>query len=82
VLAGTALRIPMAAWSYVDAVAGNGRRRAQEQPGERWRLGTICLLNALGSVMFTVAIRSGGVAIGNTLASTSRCSRSRWRSYS
>jgi drug/metabolite transporter (DMT)-like permease len=38
--------------------------------GERWRLGTICFLNALGSILFTVAIRSGGVAIGNALSST------------
>jgi drug/metabolite transporter (DMT)-like permease len=73
VLAGTALRIPMAGvvlwlipWSR-GTVAGV----RESTPGERWRLGTICLLNALGSVMFTVAIRSGGVAIGNALASTS-----------
>jgi len=73
VLAGTALRIPMAGvvmwlspWTRgtLDAVR-------KSTPSERWRLGTICLLNALGSILFTVAIRSGGVAIGNALASTS-----------
>lgn len=73
VLAGTALRIPMAGvvlwltpWSRGTIAAVR-----ESTPGERWRLGTICLLNALGSIMFTVAIRSGGVAIGNALASTS-----------
>jgi len=40
-------------------------------PSERWRLVALCLLNAVGSILFTVAIRSGGVAIGTALASTS-----------
>ncbi len=73
VFAGTALRIPMAAvalwltpWSR--GTVGALRESTSE---ERWRLGTICCLNALGSILFTIAIRSGGVAIGNALASTS-----------
>jgi drug/metabolite transporter (DMT)-like permease len=73
VLAGTALRIPMAGvvlW-LIPWSRGTVAAVRESTPGERWRLGTICLLNALGSVMFTVAIRSGGVAIGNALASTS-----------
>ncbi|HSB81029.1 MAG TPA: DMT family transporter [Candidatus Methylomirabilis sp.] len=72
VLAGTALRIPMAGlvlwltpWTRgtLDAIRASSR-------DERWRLATVCLLNAVGSALFTIAIRSGGVAIGNALAST------------
>jgi drug/metabolite transporter (DMT)-like permease len=72
VLAGTALRIPMAGlvlwltpWTRgtLDAVRAS-------TPGERWRLATICFLNAVGSGLFTLTIRSGGVAVGNALAST------------
>jgi drug/metabolite transporter (DMT)-like permease len=73
VLAGTALRIPMAGlvlW-LTPWTRGTVAAVRDSTPGERWRLGTICFLNALGSVLFTVAIRSGGVAIGNALASTS-----------
>ena len=73
VLAGTALRIPMAGvvlW-LIPWSRGTVAAVRQSTPSERWRLGAICLLNALGSIMFTVAIRSGGVAIGNALASTS-----------
>jgi drug/metabolite transporter (DMT)-like permease len=73
VLAGTALRIPMAGlalwltpWTdgTLDAIRSSTR-------SERWRLATVCLLNAVGSGLFTIAIRSGGVAVGNALASTS-----------
>jgi drug/metabolite transporter (DMT)-like permease len=73
VLAGTALRIPMAAvvlW-LIPWTRGTVAAVRQSSPRERWFLGLICLLNVLGSAMFTVAIRSGGVAIGNALASTS-----------
>jgi drug/metabolite transporter (DMT)-like permease len=73
VLAGTALRIPIAGvvlW-LTPWTRGTVAAVRESTPGERWRLGTICFLNALGSVLFTVAIRSGGVAIGNALASTS-----------
>jgi drug/metabolite transporter (DMT)-like permease len=73
VLAGTALRIPMAGlvlwltpWTRgtVEAVRSSTRE-------ERWRLAAICCLNAIGSGLFTVTIRSGGVAVGNALANTS-----------
>jgi drug/metabolite transporter (DMT)-like permease len=73
VLAGTALRIPMAGlvlwltpWTRgtLDAIRASSK-------GERQRLAMVCVLNVVGSVLFTIAIRSGGVAIGNTLASTS-----------
>jgi drug/metabolite transporter (DMT)-like permease len=73
VLAGTALRIPMAAvvlW-LTPWTRGTLTAVRESTPPERWRLVTICCLNALGSILFTIAIRSGGVAIGNALASTS-----------
>jgi drug/metabolite transporter (DMT)-like permease len=73
VVAGTALRIPMAAavlW-LTPWTRGTVAAVRDSTPSERWRLVTICCLNALGSILFTVAIRSGGVAIGNALASTS-----------
>jgi len=73
VLTGTALRIPFAGlilwltpWTRgtLHAIRTSSRR-------ERACLGVLCLLNAFGSVLFTVAIRFGGVAVGNALASTS-----------
>lgn len=73
VLAGTALRIPFAGlllwltpWTHGTLAA-----LRSSTPGERMRLGILCLLNAIGSALFTVAIRYGGVAVGNTLVSTS-----------
>jgi drug/metabolite transporter (DMT)-like permease len=72
VLAGTALRIPIAGlvlW-LTPWTRGTLAAVRESNRGERWRLGTICILNALGSILFTVAIRSGGVAIGNALSST------------
>lgn len=73
VLAGTALRIPFAGlilwltpWSRGTLSALRTTTR-----GERVRLGILCILNSLGSALFTVAIRFGGVAVGNALASTS-----------
>jgi drug/metabolite transporter (DMT)-like permease len=72
ILAGTALRIPMAGlvlWLTPWTRGTLDRVRACTKD-ERWRLATVCLLNAVGSALFTIAIRSGGVAIGNTLAST------------
>jgi drug/metabolite transporter (DMT)-like permease len=73
VLAGTALRIPFAALALWLTPWTRGTLPAvrASSPSQRWRLVAICLLNAIGSIMFTVAIRSGGVAIGNALASTS-----------
>jgi len=73
VFAGTALRIPMAAVVLWLGPWTRGTLAAvrQSSPGERGRLAAVCLLNVLGSLLFTLAIRSGGVAIGNALASTS-----------
>jgi drug/metabolite transporter (DMT)-like permease len=73
VLAGTALRIPMAAavlW-FTPWTRGTVTAVRESTPPERRRLVALCLLNAFGSILFTIAIRSGGVAIGNALASTS-----------
>ena len=73
VLAATAIRIPVAGlvlwltpWTRgtLGALRSSGSR-------ERWQLGTVCLLNAIGSGLYTMAIRYGGVAVGNVLASTS-----------
>ncbi len=72
VLAGTALRIPAAGlvlwltpWTRgtMDEVRAIPRN-------ELWRLAAVCVMNVVGSALFTIAIRSGGVAIGNALAST------------
>ena len=73
VLAGTAIRIPMASlvlW-LTPWTRGTLAALRESTRGERWRLAAICGLNVIGSALFTVAIRSGGVAIGNALASTS-----------
>lgn len=73
VLAATALRIPMAGlvlWLTPWTRGTLGALRSSS-PRERRQLGTVCLLNAIGSVLFTMAIRYGGVAVGNVLASTS-----------
>ncbi len=72
VLAGTALRIPMAGiilW-LTPWTRGTLDRVRASTAAERRRLAAVCLLNAVGSALFTIAIRSGGVAIGNALAST------------
>jgi len=73
VLAGTALRIPMAGlvlW-LTPWTKGTVESIRASTPAERWRLAAICCLNAIGSGLFTITIRSGGVAVGNALASTS-----------
>jgi drug/metabolite transporter (DMT)-like permease len=72
VLAGTALRIPMAGlvlW-LTPWTRGTLDALRASTPAERWRLAIVCLLNAVGSGLFTITIRSGGVAVGNALAST------------
>ena len=72
VLAGTALRIPMVGlvlW-LTPWTRGTLAAVRASSPAERRRLATVGLLNAVGSLLFTIAIRSGGVAIGNALAST------------
>jgi len=73
VLAATALRIPVAGlvlWLTPWTRGTLGALRSSS-PRERRQLGTVCLLNAIGSALFTMAIRYGGVAVGNVLASTS-----------
>ena len=72
VLAGTALRIPMAGlvlWMTPWTRGALNAIRAST-PAERLRLAIVCFLNAVGSGLFTITIRSGGVAVGNALAST------------
>jgi drug/metabolite transporter (DMT)-like permease len=72
VLAGTALRIPMAGlvlW-LTPWTRGTLAALRTSTPGERCRLAGVCVLNAVGSGLFTITIRSGGVAVGNALAST------------
>jgi drug/metabolite transporter (DMT)-like permease len=73
VLAGSALRIPMAGlvlWLTPWTRGTLGALRSSTLR-ERRQLGTVCFLNAVGSGLFTVAIRYAGVAVGNVLASTS-----------
>ncbi|HTX52702.1 MAG TPA: DMT family transporter [Candidatus Baltobacteraceae bacterium] len=72
VLAGTALRIPAAGlvlWltPWTRGTLEDIRAIPRDQ---LWRLGAVCVMNVVGSALFSVAIRSGGVAIGNALAST------------
>jgi drug/metabolite transporter (DMT)-like permease len=72
VLAGTALRIPAAGlvlWLTPWTRGTVEDVRAMPREG-LWRLGAVCVMNVVGSALFTIAIRSGGVAIGNALAST------------
>ncbi len=73
VMAGTALRIPFAGLVLWLTPWTRGAFRALRGAtlGEWIRIGILCLLNAAGSTLFTVAIRFGGVAVGNALASTS-----------
>ncbi len=73
VLAGTALRIPMAGlvlW-LTPWTRGTIEALRRSTRAERWQLVSICCLNASGSGLFTVTIRSGGVAVGNVMANTS-----------
>ncbi len=72
ILAGTALRIPMAGlvlW-LTPLTRGTYRAIQTSSPGEQRRLAAVCLLNAIGSTLYTITIRSGGVAVGNVLSST------------
>ena len=72
VLAGTALRIPFAGvvlW-LTPWTQGTIRILRTSSPNERASFGALCILNAVGSILFTIAIRFGGVAVGNALAST------------
>ncbi|HSB68517.1 MAG TPA: DMT family transporter [Candidatus Methylomirabilis sp.] len=73
VMAAAAVRIPAAGvvlwltpWTRgVPAALVRATRQ------ERLRLGAICLLSAVGSLLFTTGIKYGGVAVGNVLSATS-----------
>jgi drug/metabolite transporter (DMT)-like permease len=68
----TTLRFPVAGlvlWC-TPWTRGTLQAVAASTPAERTRLGAICLLSALGSTLFVVGIKYGGVAIGNVLSST------------
>lgn len=72
VIAAAAVRIPMGGLILWLTPWARGTLRAirTSTPAERARLGAICLLSAVGSLLFTSGIKFGGVAVGNVLAST------------
>jgi drug/metabolite transporter (DMT)-like permease len=73
VLTGTALRIPFAGlvlW-LTPWTRGTIAALRTTTARERLHLALLVLLNVIGSALFTVAIRFGGVAVGNALANTS-----------
>jgi drug/metabolite transporter (DMT)-like permease len=73
VLAGTAVRSPMGGlvlW-FTPWTRGTLRAIAECRPADRAALAAICLLSAASSVLFTVGIKYGGVAVGTVLSSTS-----------
>jgi len=73
VMAAAAVRIPMGGlvlW-LTPWTRGTVQAVRRSTPAERARLGAICLLSAVGSLLFTSGIKFGGVAVGNVLASTS-----------
>jgi drug/metabolite transporter (DMT)-like permease len=73
VIAAAAVRIPMGGFVLwmTPWTRGTLPAIARSTPAERKRLGAICLLSSFGTLLFTSAIKFGGVAIGNVLASTS-----------
>jgi drug/metabolite transporter (DMT)-like permease len=71
-IAATALRFPVPGvvlW-FTPWTRGTLRAVAASSPAERMRLGAICLLSSLGSLLFSSGIKYAGVAIGNVLAAT------------
>jgi drug/metabolite transporter (DMT)-like permease len=71
--AAAAVRIPLAGlvlW-LTPWTRGTLREVAACRPRERASLAAVCLLSAIGSLLFTTGIKFGGVAVGNVLASTS-----------
>jgi drug/metabolite transporter (DMT)-like permease len=71
-MAATALRFPVPGvvlW-FTPWTRGTLRAVAASSPAERMRLGAICLLSSLGSLLFSSGIKYAGVAIGNVLAAT------------
>jgi drug/metabolite transporter (DMT)-like permease len=70
--AATALRFPVAGlvlWC-TPLTRGTVQTVQTITPAERTRLGAICALSSVGSLLFCVGIKYGGVAIGNVLSST------------
>ncbi|MBI1999679.1 MAG: DMT family transporter [candidate division NC10 bacterium] len=73
VVAAAAVRIPLGGFILwlTPWTRGTVQAVRKSTRAERGRLGAICLLSAVGSVLFTSGIKFGGVAVGNVLASTS-----------
>jgi len=73
VVAASAVRLPIAGifLALTPWTRGTWRAIQQSSRAERARVVVICLLTAMGSVLFTAGIKFAGVAIGNVLASTS-----------
>jgi uncharacterized membrane protein len=73
VMAAAAVRVPVGGFILwlTPWTRGSLRAIAQSTRAEQARLAAICLLSAVGSLLFTTGIKFGGVAIGNVLASTS-----------
>ena len=73
VMAGTAIRSPMGGlvlW-FTPLTRGTFRAVGNCRPSERAALAAICLLSAGSSLLFTLGIKYGGVAVGTVLSSTS-----------
>ena len=71
--AAAAVRIPLAGlvlW-LTPWTRGTLREVAACRSRERASLAAVCVLSAIGSLLFTTGIKFGGVAVGNVLASTS-----------
>jgi len=72
VMAAAAVRVPAAGlvlW-LTPWTRGVPAALAATTRGERFRLGAICILSAVGSLFFTTGIKYGGVAVGNVLSAT------------
>jgi len=72
-VAASAVRIPIAGLvlCFTPWARGTWDTAVRSPQPIRLRLGAICVLSAVGSLLFTAGIKYAGVAIGNVLASTS-----------
>jgi drug/metabolite transporter (DMT)-like permease len=72
-IAASAVRIPVAglALCFTPWARGTWDVVLRSPQPIRLRLAAICVLSAIGSLLFTAGIKYAGVAIGNVLASTS-----------
>jgi drug/metabolite transporter (DMT)-like permease len=72
-IAASAVRIPIAGLvlCFTPWARGTWETVVRTPQPIRLRLGAICVLSAIGSLLFTAGIKYAGVAIGNVLASTS-----------